>query len=98
MGLGQLLQEKLFPTLIGSPEITVQLKLDPPVANNCVPTPWHIVTFWPAYVLVITVTPTAAELMPTIGQALSFTSILIVENGFVPGAIVKQKVAVAGVK
>ena len=39
IGLGQLLQEKLFPMLMGSPERTVQLKLDPPVANNCVPTP-----------------------------------------------------------
>ena len=57
-----------------------------------------MVTFWPAYVLVITVTPTAAEVIPTIGQALSLTSILIVENGFVPGAMVKQNVAVAGVK
>ena len=44
------------------------------------PTPWHIVTFCPAYVLVITVTPTAAEDIPTIGQALSFTSMLIVEK------------------
>ena len=57
-----------------------------------------MVTFWPAYVLVITVTPTAAEDIPTIGQALSFTSILIVENGLVPGAITKQNVAVAGLK
>ena len=48
--------------------------------------------------ITFTPTATAAEDIPTIGQALSFTSMLIVENGLVPGAITKQNVAVAGLK
>ena len=47
-GFGQLLHEKLLPMLIGSPVMTFQTKLEPPDACSCVPTPWHMVTFWPA--------------------------------------------------
>ena len=48
--------------------------------------------------LEITVTPTAIELIPTTGHALSWASIEIVENGFPEAPTIKQIVAVAGEK
>jgi hypothetical protein len=49
-------------------------------------------------VLEITVKPIAEEVVPTVGQALSFTVTLIVVKGFVPGKTTIQKLAVTGEK
>ena len=48
IGLAQLLQEKLLPTLIGSPFIIDQLKTDPPDPFNCTESPKQISTSGPA--------------------------------------------------
>ena len=48
IGLAQLLQEKLLPTLIGSPFIIDQLKTDPPDPFNSTESPKQISTSGPA--------------------------------------------------
>ncbi len=80
---------------MGSPLIEDQLNCVPPVTFKVVPTPSHIISSSPAYVLLSTFITIETELTPTMGQALSLAFTVIVEKLLLFGVTIKQKLAVA---
>ena len=91
IGFEQLIQEKLDPNTIGSPLKTDHVKFDPPKAKSDIESCSQIVTSCPTVVLEITDNPIAADVIPLLGQVLSYASTLIVVKAPIPGGTVKQK-------